>query len=254
MKKSDYNNIAKFYDTVLGDSSDTEKYIKNKLKEVKFKSANPGGKFPELLELGCGTGNNLFFLKDKFETTGIDLSEQMLKIAKKKLPGTNFYLKDIRDFNLNKKFDLILCLYDTINHLTLFTDWQRVFKNVNNHLETDGTFIFDINTLHKLKLISAISPIVNKFDSNYLLVDVKNISGNVFNWNLKVFENLKKSNFNLAETNIKESSFEITKIIKELSKHFKIKKIEEESGKRRNRNSERLYFICQKININSKSN
>lgn len=58
--KNGYDNIAGFYDSVLGDSRETEKYILNKVKEL-FKSNHQSK--PEALELGCGTGNNLLFLK-----------------------------------------------------------------------------------------------------------------------------------------------------------------------------------------------
>lgn len=87
---------------------------------------------------------------------------------------------------------------------------------------------------------------MNKFDNSYLIVNVKKLSANVFNWNLKVFENTGGRNFKLTETDIRESSFEISRIKEELSKYFRIIKIEEETGKRMSRNSERLYFICRK--------
>ncbi|MBK9403175.1 MAG: hypothetical protein IPN57_01370 [Ignavibacteria bacterium] len=87
---------------------------------------------------------------------------------------------------------------------------------------------------------------MNKFDNSYLIVNVKKLNANVFNWNLKVFENTGGRNFKLTETDIRESSFEISRIKEELSKYFRIIKIEEETGKRMSRNSERLYFICRK--------
>ena len=241
--KNGYDNIAGFYDSVLGDSRETEKYILNKVKEL-FKSDHQSK--PEALELGCGTGNNLLFLKNKLSLTGIDSSAGMLKIARHKLPESVFHRKDFRKFDLKKKFDLILCLYDTINHITLFSDWKRIFGNVHSHLNKNGLFIFDINTLHKLDFIASVSPVMNKFDNSYLIVNVKKLNANVFNWNLKVFENTGGRNFKLTETDIRESSFEISRIKEELSKYFRIIKIEEETGKRMSRNSERLYFICRK--------
>lgn len=244
MKESEYNKIAKYYDKVFGDTSETESYIKKNLVQYKINSKIQ----PQVLELGCGTGINLLpLLEEKFSVTGIDNSRQMLKIAGQKIPKAKFHLMDIRDFELNKKFDLILCLYDTLNHLTLFSEWKKVFKNVYEHMEINAVFIFDINTLFKLSFLSEISPIFNKFDSNFLLVHVNKISKSIFNWNLKVFENVKKNNFNLIEANIKEASFEKAEIVKELSKYFKIEKIGEESGKKPDKNSERLYFVCRKI-------
>lgn len=54
------------------------KYIKND--EIK------------VLDLGCGTGELIFELKNKFnnfEITGIDFSEKMLEISKKEIPQPN---------------------------------------------------------------------------------------------------------------------------------------------------------------------
>jgi len=239
---SDYDKIAKFYDSVIGRSKDEIKFVQDKIyKYHKFAKS--------VLEIGCGTGSNLFILSKKYDVTGIDISKGMLKIATKKIPKGKFHLHDIRNFDLKEKFDVILCLYDTINHLTLFNDWKKVFKRVSEHLNDNGLFIFDINTLYKLRCVAEISPLIHKFSSNYLTMDVKKISTYKFNWNLKVFEKKRGNNFCLYESNIKESSFDLNKIANELSKLFLLKKAEEETGKKINTNSERVYFICQKINI-----
>lgn len=239
MGKAVYNDIAKFYDGVLGKFNEPHGYIRKKINKF-----HTGAK--TLLELGCGTGNNILILKKYYEVSGMDISEQMLKIAVKKNPTTKFYLQDMKTFSIDKKFDVILCLYDTINHLTLFSDWKKLFNNVCLHLNKNGVFIFDINTLFKLRIISEISPFINKSGLNYLIFDVKKISANVFNWNIKIFENKNGNKFNLCEVNIKESSFETTKIINEARKYFLIKTIEEENGKKANAESERIYFVCQK--------
>lgn len=239
MKKSEYDFVAKFYDAVIGNSKDSSDYVLSKIKRYNKNAES-------VLEIGCGTGNILHGLLKNYNVTGVDISEEMLKIAKKKIPKGKFYLQDIRNFRIEKKFDVILCIYDTINHLTLFNDWKKTFANVYEHLNDNGIFIFDINTLYKLDGMSFISPIVNKFNSNYLLIDVNRISGNVYNWNLKVFESKNKNSFTLHETNIKEASFNIEKILRELSKLFTLKRVEDESLKKVRHNSERVYFICQK--------
>ena len=237
--KADYNEIAKYYDEVIGKGFETNEYIRRKI-------FNYNRNVKSILELGCGTGNNLLTFKKEFSVTGIDISEEMLKIAKKKIPNGDFYLQDIRSFRSDKKFDLIICLFDTLNHLLLFTEWKRLFADVSSHLNKQGLFIFDINTLTKLQNISDISPFVHKFDSSYLIVNVKKIFKNTFNWNLKIFENKKKNLFILKEIDIKESSFEIEKIKSELSKLFDIKRIEDENEKKINKHTDRIFFVCQK--------
>ena len=226
MKEADYNRIAKYYDDVIGIGFDTDKYLKEKIKRY-----NKNVRF--VLELGCGTGNNL-------------ISEEMLKIARKKLPRCSFYRMDIREFSFDKKFDLIICLYDTLNHLLLFSDWKKLFANISRHLNAGGLFIFDINTLAKLEYFSAISPFMHEFNSGYLIVNVKKIFRNTFNWNLMIFENKKRNQYTLLDHNIKESSFETGKVSEELAKHFNIKRIEDENSRKAGDQNERVFFVCIK--------
>lgn len=239
MKEADYNIIAKYYDNVIGAGFETNQYLKKRINRYNKNTRS-------VLELGCGTGNNLLTLGKSMELTGIDISGEMLNIAKRKLPRCSFYRQDIRDFSFNKKFDLIICLYDTLNHILLFSEWKKIFKNVNNHLNKGGLFIFDINTLAKLEYFSAISPFMHEFNSGYLIVNIKRIFKNTFNWNLKIFERKKLNLYSLLEQNIKESSFEIEKVTFELSKYFHIRRTEDENGKKAGEQNERVFFVCSK--------
>src|SRR5260370_378936 len=59
-----------------------------------------------LLEIGCGTGNLAGkFIQQGFIYTGIDLSEEMLTIARSKYPGACFLKADMRNFLIETKKD-----------------------------------------------------------------------------------------------------------------------------------------------------
>lgn len=67
-----------------------------------------------LLEVGCGTGHLLKLLarNTDFLLTGIDLSPDMLEIAKRKLNSSvELYQTDLADFNPNEKYDAIIFSY-----------------------------------------------------------------------------------------------------------------------------------------------
>lgn len=241
MKKADYNIIAKYYDTVIGAGFETDELFE-KIKRKYFRKND----LNSILELGCGTGENLKVFGKNYDLTGIDISSEMIRIAKKKSLSADLGVKDIREYKFNREFDLILCLYDTINHITLFSDWKKIFKNTSDHLNPNGLFVFDINTLFKLEYFSTISPIVHEFGKNYLFINISKISNNTFNWNLKIFEKIKSNSFKLIEANIKESSFAIIRIKTELEKYFNILKIEDDSGRKVIENSGRVFFICGK--------
>jgi 2-polyprenyl-3-methyl-5-hydroxy-6-metoxy-1,4-benzoquinol methylase len=235
-----YNKIAKYYDDVLGNADSSVKFIKDHIKKF-----NPGA--VDILELGCGTGIYLNSLSADYNVTGIDISNEMLKIARGKIPDGEFLKMKIEDFELKKKFDVILCLYDTINHLVNFNLWKKTFKKVYAHLNSNGIFIFDMNTLNKFQSLEKISPVINNFKKNYLIITVKKISVNVYNWNLKVFEHVSGSDYKLAEADIPETSFEIDKVQTELSKNFRILKIFNTEKSRLNNSADRVFFICKKI-------
>ncbi|MBV6478040.1 MAG: Trans-aconitate 2-methyltransferase [Ignavibacteria bacterium] len=234
-----YENIAEFYDHVLGNSSDEINFVKRKIRKLSPSAKN-------ILELGCGTGNNLYVLEKKFSTRGIDNSPAMLEIAAGKTVNTEYFEEDIINYRSEKKFDVIICLYDTINHLLKYNDWENLFSNTHRNLSKNGIFVFDMNTLFKLELISAISPIVNKSGENILLANIKKRKGNIYNWNLKLFEKKSRGMYKLHETNILETSYEISLIVNKLSEKFKILDISELNSKRINQESERVYFFCRK--------
>ncbi|PKL77419.1 MAG: hypothetical protein CVV25_14570 [Ignavibacteriae bacterium HGW-Ignavibacteriae-4] len=67
-----------------------------------------------LLEIGCGTGHILKSLarNTDCDLTGIDLSPDMLDIARQKLPNEiKIYQTDLSEYNPNEKFDAVLLSY-----------------------------------------------------------------------------------------------------------------------------------------------
>ena len=57
------------------------------------------------------------------------------------------------DFELNKKFDVVLSICDSINYITEYEELIRVFDNAYRHLDENGIFVFDVNSVYKLKEI-----------------------------------------------------------------------------------------------------
>jgi SAM-dependent methyltransferase len=98
----------------------------------------------KLLELGCGTGNYTQRLYQKgYDLTGIDLSDNMLNVAKGKCE-CEFLKGNIRDISLNKKFDVCLAMFAVMGYITRNSDIIQTLKNIHKHLEPNGLFIFDV--------------------------------------------------------------------------------------------------------------
>lgn len=236
-----YDLFAKFYDTAMNTGSNTS----DKVKHLKawIHKYNPSAK--TLLELGCGTGTILKEFVGDFELTGLDLSSEMLAIARQKVPEANLHQGDMSDFNLDKKFDVILCVFDSINHLKDFTEWQSLFNKAAEHLEPNGLLLFDINTIGRLKWLIEQPVWFTKLDENYMAMDVQAGTDTLTNWNIKIFESIGDDTYKLYEENIAEASFEIKKIKRGLAGNFDVIELASNNGAEPNDEANRVYFICQ---------
>src|SRR5438445_1169178 len=87
-------------------------------------------------------------------------------------PGRKYHKHGCRvriwTFHLQLKFDVICCVFDSMNHVASFTHWKQLFGNVHQHLSAGGVFIFDINTQKKLDRHIAEPSWVHKFGNNLL--------------------------------------------------------------------------------------
>ena len=177
--------------------------------------------------------------------SGLDLSKGMLAIAKKEVPQAKLYHQSMVNFKIPEKFDVILCIFDSINHIMKFSDWQKIFSSAHNHLNDGGVFIFDVNTQVKLVRHSKEPTWVRKFDGGIMLMKVQDVDKDIFNWNIKVFEYTKGDQYLLREEDIKETNFPAKKIRQSLSRFSSVKVVDTDR-KRPSGKSDRLYFICKK--------
>ena len=102
-----------------------------------------------VLELACGTGRlGAIFLRDGSDYTGIDNNPSFVKSAKKKLNsyGARVSIKkfDMRSFNLDKKYDLILIGFNSFLHLLTDKDATDCLNCVKNHMHKNSRFVIDI--------------------------------------------------------------------------------------------------------------
>ena len=97
------------------------------------------------MDLACGTGVLCEILKEKgIEPAGMDFSEGMIAIAKQRNPEIPYEVADMITFLPEKKFDLVTCTGDALNHIMDRSDVKRIFENVYSYLQEGGYFIFDI--------------------------------------------------------------------------------------------------------------
>ena len=214
-------------------------YIRRLIRQHK-----PDGK--TLLELACGTGGILQILAKSYDVVGLDRSPQMLSIARKKLPQVKFFQRNMVSFDLGQKFDVIICVFDSINHVLKFADWKKIFRNAARHLQEGGLFLFDINTEAKLERLISAPTWVHKFGRNLEFINVTDGRKKITNWNIRVFEHHRGNKYGLFEEDIKEISFPVNKIKAALRKQFTNVKVIDPTERTPSTKSERLYFVCER--------
>ncbi|MBI4726042.1 class I SAM-dependent methyltransferase [candidate division TA06 bacterium] len=90
-----------------------------------------------ILDIACGGGKNDYYLKKRFAVTGLDLSPQMIALAKKLNPQADYHLGDMRSFDLGKKFDVVF-FNDGIIYMRTKEDLLKALKNARRHLMPGG--------------------------------------------------------------------------------------------------------------------
>jgi SAM-dependent methyltransferase len=108
-------------------------------------------------DLGCGTGNvTLPLASYGYDMIGIDLSENMLMIAREKAFSENisilYLLQDMQAFELYGTVDAIISVCDSCNYIDAI-GLKKVFDLVHNYLDSGGLFIFDLNTRYKFERV-----------------------------------------------------------------------------------------------------
>jgi demethylmenaquinone methyltransferase/2-methoxy-6-polyprenyl-1,4-benzoquinol methylase len=91
---------------------------------------------PKLIaELGCGTGNITERLAEKgYDMVGIDISEEMVKIAQSKFPQVNVLCGDVENAVFPQKFDCIV-VYNAFPH---FPNPETLISVLAGHLAPGG--------------------------------------------------------------------------------------------------------------------
>ncbi|QNM14678.1 MULTISPECIES: class I SAM-dependent methyltransferase [Fusobacterium] len=136
-----YKIFSKLYDKFMK-YSDYGAW-ENQMEEL-IKEGKPNGN--TLLDIGCGTGELLLRMAKNYKCDGMDLSEDMLKIAFKKLKHreVGLFLGNMIDFDTGKTYDIMVSLFDTVNHILTLDELECHFKSVYKSLNPNGIYIFDV--------------------------------------------------------------------------------------------------------------
>lgn len=135
---SEFDAISKDYDEDIYPMNERDFVMPtvDKLAELA-----PGNK---ILELGVGTGRIAIPLAEKgFEVTGIDVSTGMINELHKKSNQVTTRVADMRNVELDQKFDLVFLIFNGITYALTLEDQLATIKNAAHHLKKDGLFVIE---------------------------------------------------------------------------------------------------------------
>ena len=97
------------------------------------------------MDLACGTGILCEILHNQgIEASGMDFSAGMIEIARGNNAKIHYDVADMITYRPDKRFDLVTCTGDAVNHIGALSDVEKIFQNVYAYLEKGGYFIFDL--------------------------------------------------------------------------------------------------------------
>lgn len=133
-----YKKSALFYDA-LYHFKDYAKASERLLKIIN--KHHPEAK--TLLDVACGTGKHIEHIRKFIKPEGLDLSDELIAIAKERCPELNFYKGDMTDFNLEKKYDVVTCLFGSVAYSGTFDKLKKAMKCMSDHLNKNGLLIIE---------------------------------------------------------------------------------------------------------------
>jgi cyclopropane fatty-acyl-phospholipid synthase-like methyltransferase len=235
-----YESWARFYDAMRGDAAEPAAYVLGLIEEHHPEAQT-------LLELGCGTGSILAHLAADYRVTGVDLSEEMLRVAAAKVPGARFLQADMTTLALGETFDAVVCVADAINHLRPFAKWDAVFARAHAHLDDGGVFVFDMNTQLHLSQLAADPPLTQwSDDGDFTMLDVVERGRDGVEVEITVFERRPSGEFRLHSARIPEISYPVERVRRALDKRFGRVRAYDQFRARPTARSERLHLVCSR--------
>ena len=234
-----YDSFAAFYDTVNGEPTELIATLLGA-----FDRYRPDAR--DVLELGCGTGAVLAGLGSGYSLTGIDLSSRMLERAQRRCPEARLLEADITRFELDETFDAVICVFDTLNHVTSLEGWEMVVSKVAQHLRDGGLFLFDLNTVGRLRDLGDMAPWVYDFDGHTLVMDVNFSREPLAVWDIRIFEHRSDDTYVLHRDTIAELGVDLETVRQMLSAHFEILEVFDEEGSPASDDSVRAIVVARR--------
>ncbi|BCN32143.1 class I SAM-dependent DNA methyltransferase [Anaeromicropila herbilytica] len=252
-----YTGFAQVYDTFM-DNIPYDKWSEYLIQLLSKYEVSEG----LVLDLGCGTGSiteRLF--KKGYDMIGIDNSEEMLAIALEKLSESLseeeleegrrnilYLLQDMREFELYGTVKAVVSICDSMNYILSEEDLIKVFGLVNNYLDTNGVFIFDMNTEYKYEKILADNTIAeNREDTSFIWDNYYDVEEKLNEYDLTIYVKEEEDLFRRFDETHYQRAYSldtIKRLIEEAGMEF-VTAYDAFTNEEPKETSERIYIVAR---------
>ena len=238
-----YERFAAFYDEVMDDPGPRALRVDAAIARFRPRAAS-------VLELACGTGSILARLTTNAALVGLDRSPRMLEVCAAKVPGARLVEGDMRHFDLGQRFDVVVCVFDSVNHLLDPSGWVSLFDGVHRHLTEGGLFVFDVNTVGELRRLGDEPPWVYDFEDGTAIVDVSFAESDqglgLTDWDIRIFERVTATRFELHHERIGELGLPLARVRALLGDRFELLEEVDEDGLVATDDSVKAYYAVRR--------
>jgi SAM-dependent methyltransferase len=135
-----FSQTAQYYDTIYLAMKDYGAEAAKLTTFIHQYCRSPGNR---LLDVACGTGLHLAYLKQHFQVEGLDLDEQLLAIARQRNPKAPLHHADMTDFDLGRTFDVVTCLFSAIGYVKTLDNLAQAVQCMAQHLSAGGVLLIE---------------------------------------------------------------------------------------------------------------
>lgn len=244
-----YSGFAEVYDLFMDNIPYEEwtAYVRSLLEEEGIREGI-------LLDLGCGTGSVTELLAAAgYDMIGIDNSEEMLEIAMEKREKSGldilYLLQDMREFELYGTVKGVVSICDSMNYILEDEELLTVFRLVQNYLDNEGIFIFDLNTRYKYETLLADNTFAeDREESSFIWENFYDAEEEINQYDLSLFVREEDGRYRKYEEThlqraydqqrvealIRESGLELLHVYDAFTRELPAE------------DAERIYFVCRR--------
>lgn len=96
-----------------------------------------------VLDVACGTGRYTEQLARWYHVEGLDISESMLAVARRRLPRVTLHVANMASFQLDRTYDALVCMFSSVAYLTSLKDLASMLRTCADHLNPGGVLVIE---------------------------------------------------------------------------------------------------------------